>query len=116
MTSKIGLREWTLLFATACVAASLVLSARYVLFNGGHASSFEVPLGVIAPLLVAWGTGVRMDRTQAKWLLFGAIVVSVVLLGMLVVLPGGAPLVRFLLVGSAVIIIVGAILKLLRRL
>jgi peptidoglycan/LPS O-acetylase OafA/YrhL len=109
---KIGLREWALVIAAACVAVSLFYSARDVLSNGGNSSSFELPLGVIASLLIVWGADERMDRTQAKWLSVAAIAVSVLLLGMLVGLPSGSLAMRLLLAAAAVVVFAGAIWKL----
>ena len=110
---KIGLKEWALLIAAACVAASLFYTAREVLFNGGAPSSFSVSLGVIASILFALGTDTRANRTHAKWLLVATIAVSL-LLGTLVALPTGNPVVRLLLVAAAVLFLVGSILKLRR--
>jgi hypothetical protein len=113
---KIGLRDWVLIFATACVTVSLFYSAQGVLFNGSRTSIFEGPFGVTASLLLTWGADARMDRTQAKWILAVAIVVSLLLLGMLVALPAPSPAVRFLLTAAAVTVSVAAIFKLLGRL
>ena len=112
---KIGLREWALIIAAACVAVSLFYSAQEVLFNGDSPSRLEAPLGSIATLLVVWGARPRIDPAQAKPLFVAAIVVSLLLLGMLVALPAGIPAARLLLGAAAALVTVLAMLKLLGR-
>jgi len=112
---KIGLREWAFIIAAACVAVSLSFSAQGVLFNGDSPSRLEAPLGLIATLLIVWGASAGIGPTQAKRLFVAAIVVSLLLLGMLVALQGGIPAARLLLGAAAVLVLAGAMLKLLGR-
>jgi hypothetical protein len=110
---KIGLREWAFIIVATCVAVSLFYSTQEVLLNGDSPSRLEAPLGSITMLLILWGADSRMGRAQGKWLLVAAIAVSMLLLGMLVALPGGAPAARFLFAAAAVLVCVVATIKLL---
>jgi hypothetical protein len=115
VSPKIGLRKWLLIVAAGLAAASLFISLRGFLLNGDRSpGSFEGSLALIGLILIGWDSDAYPNPTTAKWLSIAAIVVSVLVLGMLVALPSGDPVVRLLLAAVAVIIFGTAVWKMRR--
>jgi hypothetical protein len=106
-------RNRALTLASACIALSLLFSARAFL-SESSLTIFELPLVMSGSILfawAAWAADARMDRTWTTWLLITGTAASLLVLALLLAFPNGDPVQRILLTGAATLNLAAAILK-----